>query len=167
MSSTTSSNNVCNFDYIDIDENKFNVSYDSTNYTMPNFDSEIKKLTLNLTESGQTESIESEFYKLFTMGSNSEISKDPALAKAAGGKTGKYKGKRLRDSNIKPDENYMDRRSEVFEKANFAKYSQNPELKEMLLATNNAKLVHKIQRSKDVEVFTETMRVRERLRKNE
>ena len=108
-----------------------------------------------------------EFYKLFTVGSNSEISKDPALAKAAGGKTGKYKGKRLRDSNIKPDENYMDRRSEVFEKANFAKYSQNPELKEMLLATNNAKLVHKMQRSKDVEVFTETMRVRERLRKNE
>ena len=66
MSSTTSSNNVCNFDYIDIDENKFNVSYDSTNYTMPNFDNEIKKLTLNVTESGQTESIESEFYKLFT-----------------------------------------------------------------------------------------------------
>ena len=32
-----------------------------------------------------------EFYQLFTVESDSDISKDPAFAKAAGGKTGKYK----------------------------------------------------------------------------
>lgn len=86
-----------------------------------------------------------QFYLTFTLDANpkGELSKDPALAKAAGGKTGKYKGKQLRDKAIKIDPNFFGgRHKEVMKKAHMAKFSQNPDLKAMLLATKDAKLQH-------------------------
>ena len=43
-----------------------------------------------------------QFYLQFTLDANpqGELAKDPALAKAAGGKTGKFKGKRVREAEI-------------------------------------------------------------------
>jgi len=49
------------------------------------------------------------------------------------------------------------------ENAMFAKFSQNQNLKDMLLATRNAKLVH-YQRGARPEVYQHLMRVRHKLR---
>jgi predicted NAD-dependent protein-ADP-ribosyltransferase YbiA (DUF1768 family) len=86
-----------------------------------------------------------QFYLTFTLDANpeGELSKDPALAKAAGGKTGKFKDKLLRDKAVKIDPNFFGgRHKEVMKKAQMAKFSQNPDLKAMLLATKDAKLQH-------------------------
>lgn len=86
-----------------------------------------------------------QFYLTFTLDANpeGELSKDPALAKAAGGKTGKFKDKLLRDKAVKIDPNFFGgRHKEVMKKAQMAKFSQNSDLKAMLLATKDAKLQH-------------------------
>ena len=83
-----------------------------------------------------------EFYEKFTLESSSDISKDPALAKAAGGPTGKYEGKRVRDEKIKIDEGFFDKKDEVMSVAQEAKYEQNKDLADILLKTKDAKLLH-------------------------
>ena len=83
-----------------------------------------------------------EFYEKFTIESSSDISKDPALAKAAGGPTGKYEGKRVRDEKIKIDEGFFDKKDEVMTVAQEAKYEQNKDLADILLKTKDAKLMH-------------------------
>jgi hypothetical protein len=47
--------------------------------------------------------------------------------------------------------------------AQFAKFSQNESLKELLLATNDAKLIHFVRASPPI-VFTELMEVRKSFR---
>ena len=81
-------------------------------------------------------------YQKFTIESSSDISKDPALAKAAGGPTGKYEGKRVRDEKIKIDEGFFDKKDEVMTIAQEAKYEQNKDLADILLKTKDAKLMH-------------------------
>jgi predicted NAD-dependent protein-ADP-ribosyltransferase YbiA (DUF1768 family) len=83
-----------------------------------------------------------EFYEKFTVESTSDISKYPALAKAAGGPTGKYEGKRVRDEKIKIDEGFFDKKDEVMTVAQEAKYEQNKDLADILLKTKDAKLMH-------------------------
>ena len=85
-----------------------------------------------------------EFYREFSIESGSDISKDPVLAKGAGGKTGKSKGKQVRLKNIVIDDDFFstDRHWTEMESAIYAKFSQNKNLKEMLLLTNNAVLTH-------------------------
>lgn len=86
-----------------------------------------------------------QFYLTFTLDANpeGELSKDPALAKAAGDKTGKFKGELVRDKAIKIDPNFFGgRHKEEMKKAHMAKFSQNLDLKAMLLATKDAKLQH-------------------------
>ena len=63
-----------------------------------------------------------------------DISKDTNLAKAAGGKTGKYKGKQIRDKEIKMDKDFFknDRNHEEMENAQREKY-KNEELKNVTL----------------------------------
>jgi predicted NAD-dependent protein-ADP-ribosyltransferase YbiA (DUF1768 family) len=105
-----------------------------------------------------------DYYKLFAMESKSEISTDPIAAKGAGGKTGKVNKKKFRPSNIKMDEDFMmnGKNEDVMYNGQLAKYKQNPELKKMLLLTNDAKLVH-FSRGGSI-VFYDTMKVRQMLR---
>ncbi len=107
---------------------------------------------------------ENGFYDQFSLDSQSEISKNPAMAKCAGGKTGKCKGKQVRPKNVIMDVDFMGkRRDETMEKSMYCKFTQNPEFKRMLLATKNAKLVHFV-RGSPVDVFYDLMRVRKRIR---
>ena len=94
------------------------------------------------------------YYLQFSLDSDSDLSKSPALAKAAA-KDDKYK-------DIKPDADFNLREEKEREDAQHAKYSQNSYLTDMLLNTRNAKLLH-FRRGKPPVVCTELMRVRHRL----
>ena len=88
-----------------------------------------------------------DFYLLFSLDSDSEISKDPSLAKIAG-EGGKKNNKTFRPKEVKIDADYhLGRFEEEREKAIFAKFSQNEDLKQMLLMTNNALLLEFIRRN--------------------
>jgi len=101
-----------------------------------------------------------DFYEKFSLDSGSDISKDPNLAKSAGGKSGKSKGKLLRPESIKMDKDFFkNRSSKEMKRAQREKYSQNPKLKEMLLLTKDAKLTHFSRGSPPI-AFTETMELR-------
>ena len=106
-----------------------------------------------------------EFYEKFSLDSDSDISKDPNLAKSAGGKSGKSKGKLIRPSNIKIDKDFFlnNRSSDEMKRAQREKYKQNEELKRMLLLTKDAKLTH-FSRGNPPVVFNETMEIRKEFR---
>jgi hypothetical protein len=108
-----------------------------------------------------------EFYNQFSLDSGSELSKDPLLAKAAGGKTGQFQGKRIRpkefviDSDFfkgKPGELY--RRSELeMNRAQDNKFIYNGDLMHLLKLTKNAQLVH-YQRGNASVIFYNLMKLR-------
>lgn len=108
-----------------------------------------------------------EFYLQFSLDSDSDISKDPELAKGAGGKTGKLKGKQLRPKEIVVDADFYTnkRDKDALEKAMYAKFTQDETSKNILLNTKDAKLVH-YSRGQPPIVFEELMNVRKRI-KNE
>ena len=87
---------------------------------------------------------------------------NPGLAKSMGGKTGKFKGKQLRPKTITMDKDFLSRKDEEMEKAMYAKFSQHPALRDMLLLTKNAKLQHFSRGSPPI-VFNDLMRVRKQL----
>ncbi len=96
-----------------------------------------------------------DFYKEFSLDSESDISKDIELAKVAGGKTGKLKDKQIRPKNVKVDEDFFEikenpRFEEARKNAIQAKFTQNLDLKKILMETKNAKLVHFVRRSPPV-----------------
>ena len=108
-----------------------------------------------------------DFYASFSLDKPSNLSKDPRLAKAAGGKSGKTKidGKvvELRPKGIEADLDFFGKRkNEEMMRAQFAKFNQNPVLKDMLHKTLDAKLTHHVRGSPPV-VFTELMKVRKKL----
>jgi predicted NAD-dependent protein-ADP-ribosyltransferase YbiA (DUF1768 family) len=93
------------------------------------------------------------FYKLFSLDSDNEISKDVEIAKNAGSLKGSYKkGKtviQIRPLEIKIDPDfYGNRKNEEREKAVYAKFSQNDDLKEIIIETKNAVLKKHIPKSK-------------------
>ena len=109
-----------------------------------------------------------DFYIKFSLDSvDSSIATDASLAKAAGGKSGKFKGELIRPKNITIDPDFFQKaagvnfsRGEIeMESAMRAKFTQNADLKELLLATKKAKLEH-ITRGKPAIVFNDLMRVR-------
>ena len=111
-----------------------------------------------------------EFYLKFSLDSRSELASDPVLAKAACSKSGKLKNAAASSSHIRPSRITIDpdffnhgRSEREMENAMFAKFSQNKGLKDLLLATRNAKLVH-YQRGARPEVYQNLMRVRHKLR---
>ena len=110
-----------------------------------------------------------EFYLKFSLDSRSELASDPVLAKAAGSKSGKLKNAasstHIRPTRITIDPDFFNhgRSEREMENAMFAKFSQNKGLKDLLLATRNAKLVH-YQRGARPEVYQNLMRVRHKLR---
>ena len=113
-----------------------------------------------------------DFYIQFSLDSpDSSIAKDVDLAKAAGGQSGKFKGEVVRPKEVKIDPDFFglpksakfSRGEMEMEAAMRAKFTQHPDLKQILLATKKAKLEH-IRRSKPAEVFNDLMRVRRELR---
>jgi predicted NAD-dependent protein-ADP-ribosyltransferase YbiA (DUF1768 family) len=101
-----------------------------------------------------------EFYLQFSLDSGSALSKDTDMAIAAGGKSGKLAKEQIRPKEVKIDLNFSG--DKEMEAAQYAKFSQNKDLKEILLATKKAKLQHFSRGSPPV-LFTELMRVRQRL----
>lgn len=92
------------------------------------------------------------FYKLFSLDTDNEIANDIEIAKAAGSLKGNHKkGKtvvQIRPLDIKIDPDfYGNRKNEEREKAIYAKFSQNEDLKSILIATKNALLKKHIPKS--------------------
>ena len=113
-----------------------------------------------------------DFYIQFSLDSpDSSIAKDVDLAKAAGGQSGKFKGEVVRSKEIKIDPDFyvvpkgakFSRGEMEMEAAMRAKFTQHPDLKQILLATKKAKLEH-IRRSRPAEVFNDLMRIRRELK---
>jgi len=95
------------------------------------------------------------------------LSKDPTMAKAAGSKTGKLKGELLRPHEVTVDTDFLGKRhkKELYA-AQYAKFTQNEDLKTLLLATGEAKLVHYVK-GNEPEVFDQLMLIRDKIRRTE
>ena len=101
-----------------------------------------------------------DFTKLFSLDSDSDISKTVEDARLAGSKP----SNKLRPSNIKIDADFYGGRNDVErERAVYAKFSQNVDLRNILLATKNAKLTKYIVKSPPQTDYI-LMKVREKLR---
>jgi predicted NAD-dependent protein-ADP-ribosyltransferase YbiA (DUF1768 family) len=105
-----------------------------------------------------------DFYKKFSLDSDSEMSKDISLARIAGGKTGKSKDNVLREKHITIDSDFYEVSENPRNKmernvALIAKFNQNLDLKQMLLETKRAKLLHFI-RGKEPEIDIALMKLR-------
>lgn len=88
-----------------------------------------------------------------------ELSKDPVIAQRLGGKSGIYKKIRYRPKEIRMDDDFLVNKFKIMEKGQYAKYSQNGDLKNMLLLTKDATLQHFIRGCKPV-VFHDTIKLR-------
>lgn len=90
---------------------------------------------------------------------------DPAVAKALGGKTGKYKKVQIRPKDLKADDDFFDgdNHKNVLLLGQRAKYNQVPIAKKVLLATKDAKLQH-FSRGCAPIVFYDTMQIREEMK---
>ena len=105
-----------------------------------------------------------EYYILFSLDSNSNISKDVELAKAAGSKSGRMKGELLRSKDIKVDpEYYGGIDAKVLENGLHAKFTQHPDLNALLKNTKDAKLLH-YKKGNEPQISNELMIVRNKIK---
>jgi predicted NAD-dependent protein-ADP-ribosyltransferase YbiA (DUF1768 family) len=105
-----------------------------------------------------------DFYLQFAMDSKSEISKDAAIAKAAGSKSGILNGRLYRPKAVTIDNDFFTsgRGKQVLMEALEAKFRQNTKMKNILLGTLNARLYH-FQRGEKPILFTALMQTRSKL----
>ncbi len=101
-------------------------------------------------------------FHMFSFESTRELGKDINMVISLSTATGKYKKDIIIPRNIKPDENWEEKKSEYIKAAQEAKFSQNKYLKDMLLKTRNAKLIKHIHRG-EPRVANELMQVRKSL----
>jgi predicted NAD-dependent protein-ADP-ribosyltransferase YbiA (DUF1768 family) len=91
-----------------------------------------------------------DFYLEFSLDSDSKISKDLDLAIIAGSESGKLESKVLRKPEIKIDSDYNIHADEYRKKALISKFSQNLDLKKILLDTTPARLDHFVRRNQTI-----------------
>lgn len=108
-----------------------------------------------------------DFYLQFTYDSQSEISKNVNLAKASISKSGKFNNILVRPENIVLDKEYNDeRKRKNLYAAQYAKFTQNEDLKDLLLETKNAKL-QQINDSREPDVLEDLMIIRYKIKEKE
>ena len=112
-----------------------------------------------------------EFYRKFSLDSNSEFCKNPKLALSVGGRSGKLMGKKYRPAILKMDPDFFtkEKNVSVMLAGQRAKYSQDEFAKKVLMETKDAKLVHlekKMFKKARLVAFNNTMEIRESI-KNE
>lgn len=103
-----------------------------------------------------------EYFEQFSLDSDSELSKDPILAKAAGSNTGKAGGKQIRPTNIQIDPDFSKKKDLIMEEALYAKFTQSDELKELIINTKNAKLLNYQVGDKSI-VADDIMKIRSKI----
>lgn len=108
-----------------------------------------------------------DFYLQFAMDSKSEISKNPELAKAAGSERGMFRGKLYRPKAVTIDRDFFSsgRGTQALVSGMEAKFRQNPELKNILLGTLNARIYH-FQRGERPILFKPLLQIRAKLEAN-
>ena len=108
-----------------------------------------------------------EFYLSFSLDSGTDLSKDPIIARSAGSKTGKYNDTLIRPREVQIDPDFYGARSEKeMYNGQLAKFTQNEDLKKLLIATKKAKLNH-FSRGKPAVTFDDLMLIRDKLYRSE
>lgn len=108
-----------------------------------------------------------EFYLQFTSDSQSEISKNIHLVKASISKSGKINNILVRPENVVVDKEYNDeRKRKNLYAAQYAKFTQNDDLKHLLLETKNAKL-QQSNDSREPDVLEDLMIIRYKIKEKE
>jgi predicted NAD-dependent protein-ADP-ribosyltransferase YbiA (DUF1768 family) len=121
-----------------------------------------------------------EFYVRFALDHGGKLAERPELAKAAGSVSGRQGRVRLRPASVRVDSDFFrvsedfssggghggseQRANRVLHDALLAKFAQNPDLRDTLLATSNAKLLHYRSGGRPPEICDKLMLVREELK---
>jgi len=106
-----------------------------------------------------------EFYLSFTLESGTPLSTNAEMAKDAGSKKGKHNGELIRPVEVTIDPEFNDKVEEkALMDAQNAKFTQNEDLRQMLIATKNAKLVH-CKKCKEGKLSESLIFLRDRLKK--